>query len=193
MNKPLTPCLIGILIAGMATSCIKIPTASVQLVTSLQTQGNSMHELNIILVNALFAEKKAQVSSFIQQEYTPSIIDNYFKKLPNLTFTKKETAEIIGSLIPEINKQKDDMLTALEQNRVKLVTRLDNDHIYFVTGSNALKDLLASAGKLQDANTKLDMNITKASGGKINMAAITKALDKLVVSGGDLSSKINSL
>ncbi|MFX4470281.1 hypothetical protein ABTA54_19445, partial [Acinetobacter baumannii] len=92
-----------------ATSCIKIPTASVQLVTSLQTQGNSMHELNIILVNALFAEKKAQVSSFIQQEYTPSIIDNYFKKLPNLTFTKKETAEIIGSLIPEINKQKDDM------------------------------------------------------------------------------------
>ncbi|MFX5340225.1 hypothetical protein ABTD27_19680, partial [Acinetobacter baumannii] len=83
----------------------------------------------------------------------------------NLTFTKKETAEIIGSLIPEINKQKDDMLTALEQNRVKLVTRLDNDHIYFVTGSNALKDLLASAGKLQDANTKLDMNITKASGG----------------------------
>ncbi|WP_457832202.1 hypothetical protein, partial [Staphylococcus aureus] len=89
----------------------------------------------------------AQVSTFIQQEYTPSIIDKYFKQLPNQSFTKKETAEIIASLIPEINKQKDDMLAALEQNRVKLITRLNNDHIYFITGSNALKDLLASASK----------------------------------------------
>lgn len=85
------------------------------------------------------------------------------------------------------------MLAALEQNRVKLITRLNNDHIYFITGSNALKDLLASASKLQDANTKLGVNITNTSGGKINMAAITKALDKLVASGGDLSSKINTL
>lgn len=193
MNKPFAPCLIGILIAFMATSCIKIPTASVQLATNLQTQGNTMHELNIAFVNALFAEKKAQISTFIQQEYTPSIIDNYFKQLPNQSFTKKETAEIIASLIPEINKQKDDMLAALEQNRVKLITRLNNDHIYFITGSNALKDLLASASKLQDANTKLGVNITNTSGGKINMAAITKALDKLVASGGDLSSKINTL
>lgn len=152
-----------------------------------------MHELNITLVNALFAEKKAQVSSFIQQNYTPSIIDNYFKQLPNQSFTKKETADIITSLIPEINKQKDDMLAALEKSRVKLITRLDNDHISFVIGSNSLKDLLASASKLQDANAKLGVNITKATGSKINMAAITKALDKLLLSGGDLSNKINTL
>ncbi|MEN9599676.1 MAG: hypothetical protein RL596_1995 [Bacteroidota bacterium] len=192
MNKPIHKCLLGISVFCIL-SCAKIPTQSVQLASTLQAQGAKMNELNIALINALFAEKKMQVNTFLEKEYTPTVIDKFFKKLPNQTFTKAETTSIVEALLPEINKQRDDMLQSLEQNRIKLITKLNNEYLYFVTGSDALKNLLLSATKLDDANKTIGGSINKVSGSKINIADISKALDRLLLSAGDIGSKINTL
>ncbi|MEO0310775.1 MAG: hypothetical protein RIQ89_432 [Bacteroidota bacterium] len=192
MKNPIYNCLLGICVL-YTISCAKIPTQSVQLASTLQAQGAKMNELNIALINALFAEKKTQVNNFIEKEYTPTVIDKFFKKLPNQTFTKAETASIVEALLPEINKQKEDMLQSLELNRVKLITKINNEYIYFVTGSDALKNLLASASKLEENNKALGLYADKATGGKLNITEITKALDKLVNSAGDIGTKINTL
>jgi len=182
-----------LLLIGLLTGCAKIPVESVTLAESVAAEGTRMHDLNIALLNSMFKSKSAAIDSFMRYTFTPAYVENFMKTVPEGTDLKKEMPEIIASLIPEINAIRDEMQSALENQRIKLTTKLDQDYTAYRESINALHNLLQSSVKLDNERKALLDRLNKLSGEKVDLDKVEKTLDSFILGAGDVADKINDL
>ena len=77
------------------SSCISIPKSTSTLSQDVLKEDNEMHQLNIALVNQLYAYKQKQINLFIEKEYTPELISNFEKQLPdNINYKAKKLKRV---------------------------------------------------------------------------------------------------
>lgn len=170
-------------------SCAKIPTQSVELSKALKDEANRMHQMNIALVEYAFNEKKHMVNEFIANEYAPTFLENFIKKLPPDTDVKREMPEIIAAINPSIDNRRDSLLSVLMMQRNTIIQRLNADYLLFDNSFTALQNLLASASKLNASRSSVYEYVKKLSGNKINFSAINAALDNFITGAGSVSER----
>ena len=107
-----------------------------------------MHALNKGLLDQMFKDKRRKIDEFIENEYTPTFISNFQKRIPANVDVKAELPGIIASITPRIAARRDSMQVALEIQRIKLDNKLDQDYEAFKTGMNSIRRLLDSAVKV---------------------------------------------
>ncbi len=184
-------CLIFVVI--VFGSCAKIPTQSVELSKALKDEANRMHQLNIALVEYVFNEKKHMVNEFIANEYAPTFVQNFVRKLPPDTDVKREMPEIIAAINPRIDNRRDSLLSVLMMQRNTIIQQLNSDYKLFDNSFTALQNLLASASKLNTTRSSVYEDIKRLGGSKINLSAINTALDNFITGAGSVGERAVAL
>lgn len=169
----------------LVVSCASIPASTSTLSKEVIKEADAMHQLNIALINQLFAEREQRVNDFITYEYTPALLKNYEKLLPDSLDYKTELPNILKSIVPVINKKRDSLQGVLSTEQQNIINQLNTNYATYTTSSAALQGLIDSAVKLKssesDAITALE-NLTGVSSGTVS--TIESKLEKLLTESG---------
>ncbi|OYZ02560.1 MAG: hypothetical protein B7Y37_01855 [Sphingobacteriia bacterium 28-36-52] len=184
------------LIVGLgftSLSCTRIPLQSITLSERIQEEGTRMHQLNLLLINQLFTEKKARVNDFIKSDYTHSIIQKMTNDLDEDIDVKLELPQIMAAAIPVINERQYTMQMALDSAKIKIVDQLNTDFAKYNMANTEMKRLLESAVKLNEEKKQLlnQSNWFKKKG--IDYDQLAELLDRFVSSSGNIGGLIVNL
>jgi len=189
MRKKVLPLILIFFLAA----CAKIPVQSIVLADAIKEEGLRMHKINLAMINNIFDSKKKDVNEFIENTYTPAYLENFKKILPVTTDYKKEFNDIFQAALPEINLAKDSLLNALEDQRKKIINKLNEDYKVFENATDELNKLLSSAVNLNASRQDIYNQAKTLSKGKIDISAVESALEKFLQKGGDVSKNIIAL
>lgn len=175
------------------SSCAKLPIQTISLTDAIIDEGKRMHDINISLLNKMFDGKREKIDVFIKNEYTPKYLEEFNAMIPSGTDYKEEFPDMIQSIIPQINSRRDMMQSALESQRIKLITKLNSDYKSFEEASIELKKLIESAVKVNKERKKVFQQINNMTQNRIDLNQIETELDKFIIKSGDISGNINEL
>ncbi|OUS12577.1 hypothetical protein A9Q93_10135 [Nonlabens dokdonensis] len=175
-------------------SCASIPASTSTLSKEVIKEANGMHELNLVLIDQLYAERSQRVNDFITYRYTPALLSNYEKLLPAGLDYKEELPNILQSVVPVINKKRDSMQDVLNVEKQTLVKELNANFTTYTTSTAALQGLIDSAVKLKESEsnaiTALE-NLTGVSPGTVTN--IDARLEKLLSQSGNTIDQLLQL
>ena len=174
-------------------SCAKIPVQSVSLIEAVEAEGARMHSINLTLLQSMFREKKELVNIFMEQEYTPALVENFKRQLPANTDYKADFAQMIQSLMPHVNARKDSLLNALDAEQFRIMDKMQADYDVYQNAVRELKRLLTSAAKIDAEKKALFDTARQVSNNRVDLASIEGAIDRFIVSGGTVGSNIQKL
>ena len=171
-------------------ACTRIPLQSITLSERIQEEGARMHQLNILLIHQLFAEKKARINDFIKNDYTPSIINEMTSDIEEELDAKLELPQMMAAALPIINERQYAMQLALDSAKIKILDQLNADFAKYNLANNEMKKLLESAVKLNEEKKQLlnQSNWFKKKG--INYEQLAELLDRFVYSSGNIGGLI---
>ena len=170
-----------------------IPPQSITLSDAISEEGKRMHQLNLALLNKMFKDKRESIDTFIKNDYTKTYLDDFRSKIPEGTDIDAELSGILKAAMKEINAQRDMMQSALENQRIKLVTKLETDYKAYEEASANLRRLLESAVKLDEENKKLYSQVSELSGNRIDLNKVENSIDEFILNAGDVSQRILKL
>lgn len=185
--------LLPALVCLLFFSCAKIPVQSVSLIEAVETEGARMHSVNLTLLQSMFREKKEMVNLFMEQEYTPALVENFKRQLPANTDYKADFAQMVQSLMPHINARKDSLLNALDAEQFRIMDKMQADYEVYQNAVRELKRLLASAAKIDAEKKALFDTARQVSNNRVDLASIEGAIDRFIASGGAVGSNIQKL
>jgi len=182
-----------LLLTILIISCAKIPIESLTLADAINKEGERMHALNITLLNKMFNGKKNKIDIFIKDKYTPKVVENFKKTLPDNVDVKKDLTSILIALAPEINSTRDQMQNALENQRIKLITKLNSDFKKLTEVSSQLRKLINSAIKVSEARKNAFNKLKLLTQNKVDLNQFENEIDKFISKGGEIGKNINTL
>lgn len=182
-----------LLIPLLLNSCASIPVESVQLTDAILKEGKRMHQLNLTLLNKMFDEKRTAIDTFIKNTYTPQYLEIFKKKIPAGVDVNKELPNILNAIIPVINARRDTMQSALEEQRIKLVTKLNQDYEIYNQAGVDLRSLLSSAVKVNKQRRAIYGTVSSLSNNSVNLNKVEASLDTFINNAGDVGAGVNQL
>lgn len=175
------------------SSCAKIPVQSVNLMDALAEEGHRMHQVNLAFLNSIFKAKKEKVDEFIKTEYSPYYIANFQKNIPKDADLKAELPNIMNAIAPKIAARRDSMQAALEDQRIKLVIKLEQDYKAFESAASELRRLLVSAAQVNKEQQLLFSKTKELSKGTLDLEAVEGSIDRFIKSGSNFSNDVSDL
>lgn len=167
-------------------SCAKIPVQSIDLADAIVEEGERMYQLNIALINKMFEEKREEIDAFIKNEYMPKYTENFIKLIPTETSIEAELSGILNAIVPEIITHRDSMQLILEQQRIILISKLDDNHTIYKDACGELKALLISAVNVNEARKSAFDKVKKLSDNQIDLSKLENILDNFIRNSGNI-------
>lgn len=180
--------LVFFAVIALLTGCAKIPVESVQLSDAIMMEGTRMHNTNIGLLNDLFNEKKQQVSDFIEKDYLPEMVKNFTGMVAPEDINAANLSDILLALVPQITQRRDAMIQALEEQRLKLESKMNSEYQVYYDASVTLRSLLQSAVEVDRERAALNDRIRQLSGEKIDLNKIEHTVDEFITKAGSPDS-----
>ncbi|WP_420572631.1 hypothetical protein [Kordia sp.] len=181
--------LIALVVVSI-NGCASIPASTATLSQEVIAEANSMHQLNIALINKLFDERKGKVDDFINNQYIPSYVKNLQAKIPPGVDVNTELPNILKSVMPVLNRKRDSLHNLLDLQKQQMVTSLNDNFTNYQQASATLQNLISSAVKLKQTETNTLAQIQKLTGTNINVDKIQNHLDSLLVKTGSGFDKL---
>lgn len=178
--------VVSVLCAGCAT----VPTSTVTLTQEIIKEADEMHQLNVILVNQLFEERKQVINAFITNQYTPAIIEKYEKLLPDSLDYKKELPNIMKSIVPVINRKKDSLQSVLSIQQQQIITSLNKEYTTYNRATTSLQNIINSVVKLKIAEKDALSSIEKLTGDSVDVKKVEGTIDSLLIKTGNNMGKL---
>ena len=186
--------IVVIIISTLLVSCASIPPSTSTLTKEVITEANDMHTLNIALVNQLFEERRDRLNNFITETYTPALIENYQKILPDSINYKEQLPNILKSIIPVINRKKDSLQGVLDTQKEEIITSLNTNYITYTQATTSLQNLIDSTVKLNDTENNAVASIQKLTGTtNIDFKKIEQNIDSTLIKVGNSMKPILDL
>lgn len=170
--------------------CATIPPSTVTLTQEVIKEANAMHQLNIVLVNQLFEERKQVINAFITNQYTPAIIKKYEALLPEGLDYKEELPNIMKSIIPVINRKKDSLQNVLSTQQQQIITSLNTNYETYNSATVSLQNMINSAVKLKTQESNALSSIQSLTGGAVDVKKIESTIDNLLTKSGTDMGKL---
>jgi len=191
--------ILGIVLSILIiASCASIPASTSKLTENVIDEANGMHKLNVSLVSQLFDERQQRINDFMAYQYTPALLKNIQKKLPDSVNYEEELPNILQSIVPVINEKRDSLQSILDTQEKNILDQLNTTYTAYSSSTGALQNLIDSAVKLKSAEKQALSaieGITGISPGTVSNVE-AKVNDLLLSSGanaGQLLQIINSL
>ncbi len=179
---------VSILIGVVA--CASIPASTVTLTEEVVSEANSMHNLNIALVNQIFDERKQKVNDFINNQYIPTFVKNFESKIPADIDVKAQLPNILKSVMPVISRKRDSLQGLLDVQRNQMINSLNESYSNYQRATTTLQNLISSAVKLKQSEANTLAQIQRLTGTNINVSKIEGHLDSLLIKTGSGFDKL---
>lgn len=191
MKKTPSLLLLPLLIALLMASCASLPASTATLTREVIKVSNDRYTLNIALINQLFEERKDRLNTFINDYYTPKVVENYQKLLPDSLNYKEALPQIVQSIIPVISRKKDSLQGVLDQQKNALLAQMNKDYQDFTQAATSLQNLIDSSVSLQAQEKSTLASIEQLTGIKeIDVQKIENTFDQFLNESGNVFQKI---
>ena len=173
---------LSLIISSLLISCASLPPSTSTLTKEVINEANDMHTLNIALINQLFEERKDRLNNFITETYTPSLVANFKKMLPDSINYKEQLPDILKSIIPVINRKKDSLQGLLDTQQQEIITSLNSNYITYTQATTSLQNLIDSTIKVADTENEAVAKIQKLTGtSNIDFKKIEQNIDSTLI------------
>ena len=163
--------ILGIfLIPFLFLGCVSIPPEAPELSMELGKRISSIEEANIKLLNKFFDQKRAEVDSFIEDEWVPTFAKNVFSDRKISTVWDKIVASgnkqdrlkfliMTGpALQNKINQKRLELIQPLDTLERKIAKAIRQEYTQARAINNSITGLLTSASEVvENRNSYLDM------------------------------------
>lgn len=163
------------LIPFLFFGCVSIPPEAPELSMELGKRISSIEESNIKLLHKFFDQKRAEVDSFIEDEWVPSFAENVFsgRQVSNVwdkivtSGNKQDRLKFLimtgPALQNKINKKRLELIQPLDILERRIANSLRKEYTQARAINNSITSLLTSASEVvENRNSYLDMiGITK--------------------------------
>ena len=173
---------LSLIISSLLISCASLPPSTSTLTKEVINEANDMHTLNIALVNQLFEERKDRLNSFITDTYTPALVENYQKMIPDSVNYKEQLPNILKSIIPVINRKKDSLQGLLDTQQQEIITSLNTNYITYTQATTSLQNLIDATIKVTETEENAVAKIQKLTGtSNIDFKKIKQNIDSTLL------------
>ncbi|TDQ29744.1 hypothetical protein [Tenacibaculum caenipelagi] len=179
-----------VICAFLFFSCASVPSSTATLTKEIIQESDNMHQLNISLINQLFEERKERINSFIDNKYTPALLKNYEKLLPDSLDYKKELPNILNSIIPVISHKKDSLQNVLYLQKQDVLNQLANNYTNYNKATTSLQNLINSLVKIKTTESDALLAIDKLTGDKVNFKKVENTITNSIDKTGDSLDKL---
>ena len=189
--------IITMAILALLTACATIPQESVDLSSGVGIGIQKQHQSQIDLINLHFSIKRKNLDEAMSRA-----LDTYFETItPNgsITLNKNQLHDVAADIML-INDKNNRAKEELEEARIMLINKLNENYLMLNQANSTLTGLLQSAVTVKTARSEIFKELSKASGGKVDLDKIFPVLDNFVLKGGEeagkaikLSEKIDSM
>ena len=163
--------ILGIfLIPFLFLGCVSIPPEAPELSMELGKRISSIEEANIKLLNKFFDQKRAEVDSFIEDEWVPTFAKNVFsdRKISNVwdkivaSGNKQDRLKFLimtgPALQNKINQKRLELIQPLDTLERKIAKAIRQEYTQARAINNSITGLLTSASEVvENRNSYLDM------------------------------------
>lgn len=177
----------------LSSSCIRIPVQSVALTQAIAREGERMHRINLLLLADLFAVKKKEAVLFVNNSYVPELTAGFLHLLPDTVDIRKHFTRIQQSLQPRIHAMQDSLLAALEEQKERLVEKLNADYRLYEMATREVTRLVASAAKAGSQRDSLLTVLNRIPGKPWGLSQVRATLDNFLNTAGSAGNKITAL
>lgn len=175
----------------IVTCCASLPPSASSLSSEIINEANNSHKLNIALINQLFDERKERLNSYINDYYTPKIIENYRNLIPETVDYKEELPNIVKSIIPVINRKKDTLQQTLDKQRQEILTQMNENLLIYNQSTMSLQNLIDSNIAVQKQEKSVLNLIEKLTGTKdVDIKKLEESFQNLLNKAGNVSNII---
>jgi hypothetical protein len=150
-------------------------------------------EINLTLLNEIFNGKRGKIDDFIKTQYSPKFTSDFQKNIPADADIKSQLPNIINAITPKITERRDAMQNALEEQRIKLIAKLELDYKTFESAVMELRKLIVSTTKVNSEKEALFNKTRELSKGTIDLNAVENSIDRFINSGGDFGNELSTL
>ncbi|WP_428742692.1 hypothetical protein [Tenacibaculum sp.] len=172
-------------------SCASVPSSTVTLTKDIIHESDNMYQLNVALVNQLFDERRERIDLFIKNTYTPSLLKNYEKLLPDTLNYKRELPNILSSIVPVINHKKDSLQNILNLQEQEVLKQLANNYTNYSKATTSLQNLINSLVKVKTTENDALLAIDKLTGNEVNFKKIESTINNSIdTAGSDLGKLV---
>ena len=172
-------------------SCASVPSSTVTLTKDIIHESDNMYQLNVALVNQLFDERRERIDLFIKNTYTPSLLKNYEKLLPDTLNYKRELPNILSSIIPVINHKKDSLQNILNSQEQEILSQLASNYTNYSKATTSLQNLINSLVKVKTTENDALLAIDKLTGNQVNFKKIENTINNSIdTTGNDLGKLV---
>lgn len=140
--------------------CADVPREAVTLSSQIETDMAELHRANRELALRYFARSKANVKSFIENEYRPFIVRdtirrvNLLERLQDIANESEEKAfdrmEVFVNLtLKQIQKTQDDLLEPIETQEREVLRTIDEAFAAVINAQSVVTGYLGSVQRIQ--------------------------------------------
>lgn len=185
--------LFFVLTVMLISSCASIPKESVDLMQVVINQNKKAFDLNASLINKLYTDKKQDVDTFIDGDYTREFWKNYRSQIPPGVNIEENITSIIPAVSKEINAQRSEMKKVLETARLETLNLLEQDYVIQKEASTEIKNLLVSATKINEERRAILGRYSSQLNLGFDIDQIENSIDSFILNSGDVGADITRL
>jgi len=117
---------------------------------------------------------------------------NFKKDIPEGTNYEEEFEGMMKSIIPKIVRQRNQMHSAIEAQRIKIVSKLNADYLVYQQASVQLKALIESVVKVNEERTLADEQLANITNNNIDLNKLESVLDDYVSKAGSIGENLDA-
>ncbi len=163
LKKSVKSIAISLLFVSLFVSCASLPRATVDLSMLLEKQISALEQSQIKLINKYFEEKQYHALSFLDNEWYPKYLENFFndgnaEEIWNEIINNSDKKERISDLQmivliiqTEYMAMRDSLLLPLETTRRELLSAVQEEYNTARTMNNVVLNNIASVNEIQEA------------------------------------------
>lgn len=143
-------------------SCASLPKATVDLSVLVDKQISTLEQSHIKLIDEYFEEKQYHILSFLNNEWYPKYLDNFFNnedaeeiwnEIINNPDKKERVSDlqmVVAIIQTEYMTMRDLLLLPLETTKRELLTTVQEEYNITKTMNNAVLNNIASVNEIQE-------------------------------------------
>lgn len=182
-----------VLFALLLAACTSIPQESVDLSSEVGAGLKKQHQFQVELVNLYFDSKRKELDETMQKE-----LDKYFNTLAptgELKLNKDQFMDVLADA-KEFNVKYNSAKKELENSRVLLIKKLDENYLELNEANSSITELLKASAPGNGIGTEVSQSTPQASSVKIDLEEALAEVDGFTLEDGrevEKSSMIDDL
>jgi len=170
----------------LVSTCATIPQESVDLSSAVGVGLEKQHQSQIELINLYFSVKRKSLDGAMNKA-----LASYFEGLTpsgTMEMTRRQVQDVAEDVM-DFNSQNNAAKEELENARVLLISKLNENYFALSLANTSVTGLLESAVAVKNSRFEAFESLSKSTQGKVDLGKVLGEIDEFTKKGGKEAGK----